>query len=127
MGINGRFNLTECLFIQYTHCACERMVEYMHVCMRNLMYACIVSTFVCVCARARACVCVCVCVCVCICVCVWVCVCVCTVDHITFKHRNPRHFSVVTDSRHIHTRKIIDLCVTQNSDWLGKGILSSGV
>jgi len=86
MGINGRFNLTECLFIQYTRCACEGMVEYMYVCMHNLMYACILSM------RARA----------------GVCVCVCTLDHITFKLRNPRHFSVFTDSSHMHTRKITD-------------------
>ena len=101
MGINGRFNLTECLFIHYTHCACERMFEYMYIGMRNLKYACIASTCVCVC--------------------------VCTVDHITFKHRNPRHFSVVTDTSHIHTRKIIDLCIRQNYDWLEEEILSSGV
>jgi hypothetical protein len=89
------------LFIQYTHCACERMVEYVYLFMRNLMYASNFSTFVCVC--------------------------LCAVDHITFKHRNPRHFSVITDTSHIHTRKIIDSCVTQNSVWLEEGIIFPGV
>jgi hypothetical protein len=55
-----------------------------------------------------------------------VCVCVCTLDHITFKHWNPRRSFVVTDRSHIHKRKIIDLCVTQNSDWLEEGILPLG-
>ena len=100
MEINGRFNLTECLFIQYeyTHGACERMVEYMHA----QFNVCLHCKYLCVC------------------------VCVLTVDHITFKHRNPRHFSVVNDTSHIHTHKIIDLCVTQNSDWLEEGIFFFG-
>jgi hypothetical protein len=43
---------------------------------------------------------------VCMYVCMYVCMCVCVrrCDHTTFKHRNPRHDSVVTDSSHIHTQ-----------------------
>jgi len=52
MEINGRFNLTECLFIQYeyTHGACERMVEYMH----TQFNVCLHCKYLCVCAYSRS-------------------------------------------------------------------------